>query len=135
MAKFYENDVRYAGLLGRDSDPKVLESGDAFCANSLAVQKSWKDKQGEWHSRTTWIRIKAFGYAAEKLGKCLKGANIYIKGETEDSKWMKDGEEVVTQEVICRSVQIIPMDEKKPAATVGNGADRLVGDDDAEMPY
>ena len=136
MARLNINEVRYAGTLTRDPETKNMPSGDVFAFSSLAINKSWKDKEGEWHTKATFVRIKAFGYPAEKLASCAKGDNILIFGETEDNKWMKDGEEVVTQEVKVHRVFIIPLSEPAPAAMVeDNGVDDLVGDDSDGLPF
>ena len=122
--KFYHNHCSFAGLLG--SDPKIHEfDGGNMATVSLAVSKSWKDANDEWKSSTTWIRLKCFGYTAEKLGKAGKGDNVFVTGTLEDSKYQKDGEEKISTELNVRTVNIIPLEDSHAAATVSEDTQDL----------
>ena len=67
-----------SGNLG--NDPKVADDG-SWTHASIATSNSWKDKKtDEWMEKTQWHRVMAYGYAAEKLAKCVKGENVLIEG-------------------------------------------------------
>ena len=54
-----------------------------MCGFETSKNCDEKDKKtDEWVEKTQWHRVMAYGYAAEKLAKCIKGENVLIeKGE------------------------------------------------------
>ena len=76
MANF--NRIIVSGNLG--NAPKAADDG-SWTHASIATSNSWKDKKtDEWKEKTQWHRVMAYGYAAEKLAKCIKGENVMIEG-------------------------------------------------------
>ena len=81
-----------SGNLGRDTKTKTTANDSKTSTNSLAVNKSRKDKNtGEWINETTWVNLVAFGYNAEKLERCQKGQRCVIQGSLEIREYEQDG--------------------------------------------
>jgi single-strand DNA-binding protein len=116
------NKCVFAGHLGGDPDLKGAGSGNVFCTGRLACTRSWKDKDGEWQERTSWVSLVANGWQAEKLSQCVKGQNIYVEGSMEDRKYMKDGNDVWVKELRVNDLKVITRIEPKAK-------------DDSDLPF
>ena len=82
------NKVILMGNLTRDPELKTLPRGTAVCELSLAVNKTWKDDQGQKHERASFFGCVAFGSTAENLAKYFsKGKPILIEGELAQETW------------------------------------------------
>lgn len=95
------NKVILVGFVGKD--PEVRQVGESKVANfSLATSESYKDKQGEWQSRTEWHNIVVWGKRAETVEKHVtKGTQLYIEGKNKTRKWQdKDRNDRYTTEVV-----------------------------------
>ena len=56
----------FTGRLGRDPEVRYMPNGDAAVNISIAVGKTWKDKNtGEKKEQTTWVPISYFGKTAQ----------------------------------------------------------------------
>jgi single-strand DNA-binding protein len=82
------NKVILMGNLTRDPELKTLPRGKAVCELSLAVNKTWKDDNGQKQERTSFFGCSAFGSTAENLAKYFsKGKPILIEGELTQETW------------------------------------------------
>ena len=78
-----------------------LPDGTPVTSVSVAMNKSWKDKQGQRQEKTTWIRWSFWGKPAEIASQILhKGDLVTITGElTEPSVFQdRDGKWVAALE-------------------------------------
>jgi single-strand DNA-binding protein len=77
------NQCTFIGRLGRDPELRRTPSGDAVVNISIAVGKSWKDKNTqEKKETTTWVPISFFGRTAEVVAEyCKKGSQVLVVGE------------------------------------------------------
>ena len=101
------NKVMLVGNLGRDPEVKYLPSGDAVCDFSIAVNRTYKDRQGETQKETTWVRITAFGKQAEFCSNFLKkGKAVYVEGRLRERSWeTPQGEKRSIVEVVADRIQ------------------------------
>src|SRR5687768_4260497 len=83
------NEVMFAGYAGRDADVRDPKAGSKLA--SLRVCHTQKGKNGA-ADVSTWVNIKAFGFAAEDAARVKKGDNVIVKGSLSLSTWKgKDG--------------------------------------------
>lgn len=76
------------GQLAADAELKYAPGGDAICEFTLAVNRSWKDKE-----HTEWCRCTIWGKRAESLHVYLtKGTTVLIDAEPRTETWEKGGE-------------------------------------------
>lgn len=96
------NLCQFIGRLGQDPETRYSQAGQAFTNLSLAVGKSWKDKQGQKQERTEWVRVVLIGKIAEVAGQYLtKGSRIYVSGEMSTRKWQdQSGQDKYTTEIM-----------------------------------
>src|SRR6056300_551756 len=112
------NKVILIGRLGADPEVKQTKKGDKFCNLSLATNKKFKDKEGNWAEKTTWHKIVVFDpRLAENMEKYAKsGSQLYVEGELETRQYKdsNDQNRIVTEVVIPRFTGSIKMVGDKP---------------------
>lgn len=111
------NKVILIGNLGGDPEIKSMQSGDEVANFSLATSESWKDKQGEWQSKTQWHKVVVFNPNLVKVVKnyLQKGSKVYLEGALENRSWEnKDGVKQYTTEIVLQKFrgEITMLDSK-----------------------
>jgi single-strand DNA-binding protein len=108
------NKVLLMGNLCRDPELRHLPSGMAVTSLSLAVNRKWKNAQGEQQEEVTFVDMEAFGKPAETMNQYLrKGSGIFIEGRLQLDQWTdKDGNKRQKMKVVVNEFQFI---DGKPA--------------------
>jgi single-strand DNA-binding protein len=87
MASSY-NHVTLLGNLTRDPETRFTPSGTAVCQITLAVNRTWKDQNGEKKEECSFIDAVAFGRTAEVLAQYQrKGFQLLIDGRLKQDTW------------------------------------------------
>lgn len=88
------NKVSLIGRLGAQPEVKTFETGSTLASFNLATNENYKDKDGQWHERTQWHTVNAWGKVAERVDKALKkGQEIIVEGKLVHKKYeSKTGE-------------------------------------------
>jgi single-strand DNA-binding protein len=82
------NKVILAGNLTRDPELRYTPGGMAIAKFGLAVNRRWKDQNGEMKEEVTFVDIDAFGKQAETIGQYLKkGRPILVEGRLRLEQW------------------------------------------------
>lgn len=82
------NQVTLAGNLTRDPESKFTPSGVCICNISVAVNRRWKDKNGEEKEEVYFGDAIAFGKTAEVIAKHFrKGMPIFLQGRLKQEEW------------------------------------------------
>lgn len=102
------------GRLGNDIELRYMPNGDAVANFNIAVDDSYKDKQGQKVEKTEWVRCVAFGKTAEFLGQWLhKGKRLLAVGKLKTREYEKNGEKrYVTEIHLSQGTEIIDWPEK-----------------------
>lgn len=66
------NNCIFVGRLGADPELRFLQSGQAKLSMRLAVDETYKDREGNEKGSTTWVSLTMWGKGAESLSKFLK---------------------------------------------------------------
>lgn len=94
------NQCQFIGRVGK-KETRYTADGKAICNISLAVNENWKDKQGQKQEKVTWVPVVIFGKLAEVAEKWVeKGQQLYIQGKFSVRKWVKEGQDRYTTEVV-----------------------------------
>lgn len=102
------NKVNIAGNLTRDVEVKYLQNGMAVAEIGVAVNRRWKDNNGESREEVDFIDVTIFGRSAEVCGEyCSKGSNVFIEGRLKLDQWEKDGQKRSKLKVICENFKMI----------------------------
>ena len=76
------------GHLTRKPETKELPSGTTVTECSLAVNKSWKDKSGEWQEKVSYVPCKIWGERGPAIAERFdKGQHVLIEGEIDMDSW------------------------------------------------
>jgi|TARA_R110001592_G_scaffold340254_2_gene628336 single-strand DNA-binding protein len=109
------------GRLGADPEIKQTKKGESFANLSLATNKKYKTKDGEWQEKTTWHKIVVWDpRLADTMQKYAKsGTQLFVEGEIETRQFKdsNDQNRIVTEVVIPRFTGSIRMVGDKPSGT------------------
>jgi single-strand DNA-binding protein len=79
----YLNSVTLVGFLGADPEQRQAKgNGTKFTVLSVATQRSWKNAEDEWVSKTEWHRVAIFRtrLAQYALADLKKGSHVLVEG-------------------------------------------------------
>ncbi len=103
------NSITVVGNLVEDPELRFTPSGAAMARIRVAVNRRWRDQQGEWQEQTSFFGGTLWREAAENAAESLqKGARVIITGRLEQRSWEN-------QEGERRSVVEIAIDEMGPS--------------------
>lgn len=142
------NQITVAGRLTRDPEVRYTQSGKAVTTIGLAINREWKDANGEKKKDATFLDVKWFGKTAETIGQYFrKGREIYVQGRLQLDTWddATSGQKRSKLVVIGEHFQFVgaaPTEDAAPApepqaaaplppAPSGNG----ITDDDDSVPF
>jgi single-strand DNA-binding protein len=86
----YLNAVTLIGFVGADPEQRQARgNGSKFTVLSVATQRSWKNTENEWVSKTEWHRISIFRprLAEYVLTAIKKSAHILVEGSLVSSTY------------------------------------------------
>lgn len=110
------NVVILIGNLTKDNEVKMINEGMAVLKNTIAVQRQFKNKNGEYDA--DFINFTAFGQTAEYLGKYSnKGTKIAVCGRWQHSSYETNDGKRYVDEVIIEKAMVLSFQEKKEEAT------------------
>ncbi len=114
------NKVTLLGRLGKDPEIRHFDNNIAVCNFSLATDRGYKDKNGEWQNETEWHNLVIWKpwliNTAEKYLK--KGSLVYIEGRLATRSWDdQTGNKKYTTEII---VEELKLTEKRGDSGNGN---------------
>jgi len=103
------NKVILVGNLGKDPEVRYLEGGTAVARFPVATNESYKDKAGEWQTKTEWHDIVLWRQLAERAEKSLKkGSLVFIEGKLTHRKWQdSQGQDRYTTEVVANVLRLL----------------------------
>lgn len=104
-----KNVVQLIGNAGMDPQVKKFEDGKQVARVSLAVNESFKNKDGERVLNVSWHNLVAWGKTASIMQQIVnKGTEIAIKGRLGSrSHCDKNGVKRYTTEVIVEEIQVL----------------------------
>jgi len=102
------NQCNFIGNIGK-IETRYLSNGDSVTNCSLAVNESWKDKDGNKQEKCEWVNITAYRKLAEIMAEyCKKGSQIYVSGKMATRKYTdKEGIERYTTEIIASDMKML----------------------------
>ncbi|MGW8194922.1 MAG: single-stranded DNA-binding protein [Desulforhopalus sp.] len=101
------NKVILIGNLGADPEMRYTPSGTAVATLSVATNRRWKDREGNYQDETEWHRVIVWAQSAEFCGNYLsKGSKVYVEGRLQTRKWQDQaGNDRYTTEIVANTVQ------------------------------
>ncbi len=107
MANF--NRVILIGNLTRDPELKYLPSNTAVCEFGLAVNRRWRDRDGNQQDETCFVDVAAFGKPGEIINQYMsKGRPILIEGRLRYDSWTnQEGQKRSKLSVVAENFQFL----------------------------
>ncbi len=108
------------GNLTRDPELRHTPKGTAVSEISLAINRVWKDDNGQKQEDTTFVEVTLWGRQAELAQQYLtKGRPVYIEGRLQLDSWddKETGKKRSKIRVIAENMQFL-------SAGTGGNADR-----------
>ncbi len=107
MARSF-NQVILMGNLTRDPEMRTTPNGTNVCNFSLALNRSYKNADGEWQEVTDFIDIVAWGTLGERVAQYLtKGRPALVSGRLTSRSWEQDGQKRSKVEVVANDVTFL----------------------------
>ena len=102
------NRCDFIGNIGKIEN-RYMSNGDAVVNCSIAVNESYKDKNGDKQEKTEWVNVVVYRKLAEIMANyCTKGMLIYVSGKMSTRKWEdKNGVERYTTEIIAFDMKML----------------------------
>ena len=127
MASF--NKIILAGNLTRDPELRYTPKGSAVCELGLAVNRQWKDDDGEKHEEVTFVDVVLWNKLAELAEKYLvKGRNVLVEGRLQMESWedKQTGQKRTRLRVVGEQMQFlgVPPDRESEGDAEGSPAAR-----------
>lgn len=95
------------GRLTRDVEVRYGQSGIAVATFTVAVNRKWKDKNGEAQEETAFVPVVLFGLPAQWASERRKGESVIIVGRLRTDSWEKDGATHSRLVLIAEEVQFV----------------------------
>lgn len=137
------NQCNFIGNVGK-IETRYLPNGDAVCNVSLAVNETWKDKQGEKQEKCEWVRCVIYRKLAEVAEKYVKvGNQLFISGKMQTKKWTnKESIDQYTTEIIVNEMTMLggksgdTQESKQEAKPINEfGSKKPFDDFDSSIPF
>lgn len=104
MSKSY-NHVTLMGNLTRDPELRSTPNGQSVCNFTLALNRSYKDQDGEWQNTADFVDVVAWGPMGENVSKYVaKGRPVLVSGSLQSRSWEQDGQKRSKVEVVAKDV-------------------------------
>jgi single-strand DNA-binding protein len=117
------NRVQIIGRLGKDPEARTTKNGSAVVTFPVAVDRLWKNRDGEARKETDWFTVDAWGKLGQICQKFLgKGRLVFIEGRLLTQRWDQDGEVRYFTKVVAGSMQMLDRPKE-------------VEEHDAEIPH
>jgi single-strand DNA-binding protein len=109
MSKGTVNKVILIGRLGSDPDIRYTPGGTTVANFNIATDRAFKDKDGNWQNETTWHRVVAWTFLAERVKEYVKKGNrVYVEGRLQTREWEdQNGQKRYTTEVVANDLQLL----------------------------
>ena len=128
MARSF-NQVTLMGNLTRDPELRTTPNGATVCSFSLALNRSYKNGEGNWTEVTDYVDIVAWGPLGERVAQYLsKGRPALVSGRLQSRSWEQDGQKRNKVEVVANDVTFLG------GAPGGGGGAPVSSDDQGDEP-
>lgn len=81
MSLYTFDKTQVLGTAGRNAEMRFMPNGDPVTKFSVAVDRSYKQKDGDAVKRTIWYSVQVFGRFAETCANIQKGDKVFCEGE------------------------------------------------------
>lgn len=102
------NKVVLMGNLTRDPELRSTPNGQQVAGFSLAINRTWKNAQGEQQEAVDYIDCNAWGKPGEIITQYMrKGSAILISGRLQQRSWEQEGQKRSKVEVVVEDFNFV----------------------------
>lgn len=96
------------GNLTRDPELRTTPNGQNVASFSLAVNRSWKNANGEQQEAVDYIDCNIWGKPAEIITQYMKkGSGILVSGRLQQRSWEQEGQKRSKVEVVVEDFNFV----------------------------
>jgi len=107
------NKVFLIGRLVADPQLQHTQSGTPFSRFRIAVNRPYRDRNGNWQEETLFIDIVVWGEAADRaVSRFNKGTRVLVEGSLRQSTWETDSGEKRSR-IEVRADRVVALDPKR----------------------
>ena len=137
------NKVLLIGNLTRDPDVRMLSNGRPVCNFGLALNRNYKDAEGNRKEEVTFVDVECYGPRAEAVGRFFtKGRSIFVEGRLKLDQWeSKEGEKRSAIRVVLDNFEFVDSRQdgslsadRQPTATAMPSSDSVAVIDGKQNP-
>lgn len=130
------NKVLLIGNLTRDPDVRMMSNGRAVCSFGLALNRTFKDAEGNRKEETTFVDVESFGPRAEAVGRFFtKGRSIFVEGRLRLDQWeSKEGEKRSSIKVVLDNFEFVDSRQDGTSANSVRTVDPPTVQEEKEFP-
>jgi len=119
------NRVFLMGNLTRDVELKTIPSGQQVANLGLAINRRWRDQNGQDREEVTYVDCEAWGKTAETMAKYLaKGRPVFVEGRLKLDQWEKEGQKFSKLRIVVEEFQFIDGKPGGGGNSEGGGSSR-----------
>jgi len=121
------NKVLLIGNLTRDPDVRMMTNGRPVCNFGLALNRSYKDAEGNRKDETTFVDVECFGPRAEAVGRFFtKGRAIFVEGRLKLDQWeTKEGEKRSAIRVVLDNFEFVDSRQEATGTNAGPSVEKI----------
>lgn len=102
------NKVILMGNLTRDPELRATPSGQQVASFSLAVNRTWKNADGEQQEAVDYIDCNAWGKPGEIITQYMKkGSAILVSGRLQQRSWEQEGQKRNKVEIVVEDFNFV----------------------------
>lgn len=101
--------VMLIGNVGKDPQTGQAK-GVSYCSFSVAINESYKDKEGNWQTNTEWFDCVCWRNTAEYASNNLKkGMKVYLEGKPKKRSWKDEetGKTMYATDFLIEKIEIL----------------------------
>jgi single-strand DNA-binding protein len=135
------NKVILIGNVTRDIELKYTKKGTAVASASLALNRSFKNEQGEKHEEVTFVDVEFWGRVAEVVSEYVKkGSPLYVEGRLKQETWedKESGGKRQRIKVVAENIQLLSSRGQKKSESVESAegpVTRPLSSADDDIPF
>lgn len=115
------NKVILMGNLTRDPELRSIPSGQQVASFSLAVNRTWKNANGEQQEAVDYIDCNAWGKPGEIITQYMKkGSAILVSGRLQQRQWEQEGQKRSKVEIVVEDFNFVGGNDGGSSNSGGN---------------
>ena len=120
------NKVLLIGNLTRDPEVRMMSSGRPVCNFGLALNRNYKDSEGNKKEEVTFVDVECFGPRAEAVARFFtKGRPIFVEGRLKLDQWeSKEGEKRSAIRVVLDNFEFVDSGRAESVPTTAEAVSR-----------